>query len=475
MIKTYIYYSLKLMRKNLTLNILSIAQITVAVILLNFSIGAVSGVFSELIFAEGFDDESLYVVQANGQLDEDQYITLDEGESSALFENIIDGYCEEMGIDVEKGTDEYYSIYYTYDCMIRYYNQHKKDLGIEGDLQDLFTEAQKTVNQISPESKMYGTTSIQFIPTEYNGYIANEFEIIDTPLAERLNFNILKGKNLSQTSNNEDTIEAIIYGSENIENDISLGDYFYINIFNFKTNEYEEKKVVVTGILDSPYYLLDSYFSFSEDVDLDTLINRFSLADDDSENGIINLLIKPWDGFDFDSYSTAYNSQYYLELSGDSVDIQELKNKLTSQGYEIASVKSAYDNSKNEIIQTVSSDLIIIVISVFMVAATLFAVAILSIQKNKAFYVILRNNGARLYDNFMIGIINIIMMIFVSDLLAFAYMMVYNYYKHNKYSELFGIVLGKENLYATIVFSLFTILVFIPIIRGLFTKFRREN
>lgn len=471
--KKSLFYSIKVIKRNKVISLITIVQFCVSIVLLNFSLGSITGIVSDLKFAKGFNNKNLYVIQASQQLDDDQYIELDESETEEYVEKIIDEYCKDMGVEYPKGSLEYYSVFDTYDCIIRWYGQHKEEFGETGNVQKLFTTADEIREDYADEnSKLFGTTRIQFVPTQFKDYTVYNFDIIDDEMAEKLEFNLYKGKKLSETHNTEDTIEAIVYGTDNVREKISLGDKVNINIFNFVKNEYEIKTVTVTGILDTPYYLLADYSTLKSDeiVSLNNLITRFDMKSAGSESGECMFLIKPWVGFDFDTYYTAYNPQYYLELGSSDLDINALKNEYVSNGYEFVSVKSAYDNTVNNTIQTSASYGIVFLMSIIISLVTFFGTEMLFVENNKDLFAILRLNGATLNNVLSINIMAILILMLLSNTLAITIISIYNKVKHIKYNGLFGIVLNRYNYLVSAFLALLIIVLIIPFIKKLLMR-----
>ena len=244
---------IKNIKSNKLITIISILLVSVAIVLLNLTFSSIRGMFSELVFAKGFDDKFLYVVQPDYEYYNSFLQVLSSDESTKHLEKIFDGYCNEMNLPYEKGSSEYYSLFYEYDCMTRWVGQHMEELG-EKSLYPIYDNFIDIMNESMIKYKTIDIYRVGYDTINIDGYEGFDLNILSDEMANKLNMNIITGKNLKDTDPHGDIIEAVAVGGGNFSNDVNIGDCFNISLFNFSTNEYETKTIKIAGIMGSPYY-----------------------------------------------------------------------------------------------------------------------------------------------------------------------------------------------------------------------------
>lgn len=460
---------LSLVKKNLfkrkAITIVSILLITVAIILFNSTFSSIRGMFAELNFAQGFNDKSFYVVEPNYKYYESFFRNLDKNEAYEYDHIILDGYCKEMGIDIERDSKEYYALLNEYDCIVRWVWQHKNELGKET-LHPVYYKFEDILKQSGLNYKTESTYSLRVAPYELNGYSGYTTEIFDDEIAERINMNIISGKDLKDTESYGDVIEAVALGTGTFSSDIKIGDTFPITYFNFGTNEYETKIIKIAGIIGSPFYDFSGYSSFVSDDE--TKLNRLIVrqtVNTDMNAHTFRFYIKPFDDIknNPEIYHAGYNTTYYFTLNNPSdYEINSLKHDLVTAGYDFASVKKAYDNTFSEIRNTVLEDCVILFISFFLSLITICGTIILYISDNIRTHYIFMLCGAKLKDHIMVCVTNVLINCIVSVVLSALYLHIQNTNKIQSFGEigdLFGITYDRNNVYLTLLLIMFVLIV----------------
>ena len=473
-----LYLSKKQITRNMFIYIISVILVAISIIIFNSTYSSVQSLFSELKFAYGFNDQRLYVSEPNINYYESLDRQLSPEESKEYIEKILDGYCKEMNLTVEKGSDDYYSLLNNYDCMIRWSNQHHEELGssFTFEFRDKFIDLLK---DSEVECSPLFTYSVLINPIIFNNCDCSAVHIIDYGIAERLKMNLLKGKDLKNITNSENNIEAIAVGSDTFIKNVKIGDNFEISLFNFKKNEYEKFTVKIVGVLGSPFYLLGGYASFVEEdlVSLDKLISRNYYSKEKS-GGSFQLITLPFEGFDTKDYLAAPNPTYYFTLNNSSEEnTNNLKRILVSHGYDTVSVKKAYQNTFKEIIKELLSDIVIILLAFVLSLSTIFGAIVLNIYNNHKTHYILMICGASLKHHIKICAMNTFTMCLHSTLLSMIYFAVSNYIQKQKYGELFGINFDYYNLIITLAIVIIATLTSIISSRKIYseTLYKKNN
>ena len=475
MLSTYLKYSFKFLGMNLIMSFIAVLQIAVSVLLLNFSLGSVRGTCMQLIYAAGLRDDSLYLVQPTATLINEGGRSLSEQETTLLFEKLINGYCTEQGIAIpEKGSEDYFVLLNTYDCMIRYYMEHLEELGDSTNFY-LHDDMAAILNEISEGFEDYGTYDFLFPATELNGITLNGFTVIDEEIAEDIYLHLAKGKQLSNLTNTENVIEAIAYGDDNLTELFHIGDETEVQLYNYEKHEYETYTVRIAGILDTPFFLMDCYQTFSgeETIDLDWIISRNGTSD---YSGYASLLILPFEGFSPKAYHAGYSPQrYFVNTANVDFDISEFENRLTAAGYEVANAGTAWQNSFNTIFSSIVSYAILLMISTAMTFLTLFGVSVLHVNNNWKTHHILQISGAAYRDHVHISLLLLTHLLTIGTAIGGLVIYLYEQYQNSlENSEYFGIILDEYNVYFTAVLLFFFVVVFYGILRFLFRKMKEE-
>lgn len=459
---------LKNIKRNKLITAMSILLVSVAIVLLNSTFSSIKGMFSELIFAKGFDDENLYAVQAKWDYYNNFYLTLDNEESDKYIHQVIDGYCKEMNIDVERDSEDYYSIFNSYDCSVRYVVQNKDKNGIKSQY-PIYDNFINVLNNSGLKYKAINTWELEYDTVNLKGYTGLNINILSDEMANKINMNIAYGKDLKETYSDGKTIEAVVVGDGNFSKDIKIGDEFDISFFNFGTNKYETKTIKIAGIMGSPYYDFSFYSSYVGENKsfLNNLISR-NVIDYNAENPFFTIYIKPFDGFEENvrNYDADYGksfTQFYFTLDNPTdTELNSLKLKLASAGYEFTSVKTAYNNTLNEVKKTVLADGVILFISVFLSLITICGTIVLYISENIRTHYIFMLCGAKHKDHIMVCIINILINCIVSAVISALYLYIQNIRRINEMGEvgeLFGITYDRYNVYLTLLLIIIILIV----------------
>lgn len=460
-----LFLAIKNIFKSKIITVISILLITVAIVLFNSTFSSIRGMFAELNFAQGFNDKNFYAVEPNYDYYDSFQRKLDENESYEYDHTILDGYCKEMGLNIERDSNEYYALLSEYDCIIRWAGQHREELG-EKTLYPVYNKFEDILRNSEFEYKTERTYSMRLAPYELNGYSGFSVEIFDDEIAERINMNIIYGKDLKDTKSYGDVIEAVALGTGTFSNDIKIGDSFPITYFNFGTNEYETKTIKIVGIMGSPFYDFSGYSSFVSDneVKLNKLVSRQTVNTDMNVHAF-RFYIKPFDGIkdNPEIYHAGYNTTYYFTLNNTSDDeLNNLKRELVTAGYDFTSVKIAYDNTFNEVKNTVLEDCVILFISVFLSLITICGTIILYISDNIRTHYIFMLCGAKLNDHIMVCIINVLINCIISVGLSAMYLHIQNIKRMQSFGEigdLFGITYDRYNIYLTLLLIIIILIV----------------
>lgn len=461
---------LKNIRRNKLITVVSILLISVAIVLLNSTFGSIRGMFSELIFAKGFNDENLYVVQAKWDYYDGFYLTLDAEESDKYIHKVIDGYCNEMGIDVEQDSQDYYSIFNSYDCAVRYVVQNKDKNGVKSQypIYDNFVDV---LNNSGLKYNTINTWELRCDTVYYKEYMGLNINIFSNEMAEKINMNIAYGKDLKDIDPSGEVIEAVVVGDGNFSKDIKIGDEFEISFFNFGTNKYEIKTIKIVGIMGSPYYDFAFYSSYVNEnkTVLENLISRNVIDyNSEAENPFFMIYIKPFDGFEenvknYNAYYGKSFTQFYFTLENPTDnELNSLKLELAASGYEFTSVKTAYDNTFNEVKNTVLADSVILFISVILSIITICGTIILYITDNIRTHYIYMLCGAKLKDHIIVCLANIFINCIISTGLSALYLYIQNVMRMKKFGEvgeLFGITYDHNNVYLTLLLIVIILIV----------------
>lgn len=459
---------LKNIRSNKLITVISILLVSVAIVLLNSTFSSIRGMFSELMFAKGFDDETLYVVEPNYEYYESFLQILSTEESDRHLEVIFDNYCKEMNLPFEKGTSEYFSLFYEYDCMTRWVVQHMDELG-EKTLYPIYDKFKAILDSSELNYQTVDIYKLGYDDVIFKDYMGFNLSVISDEMADRINMNIVSGKDLKNTNSHGDIIEAVAMFDGDFSNDVKVGDCFDISFFNFTTNEYETKTIEIAGIMGSPFYDFVFYSSYvAEDkTKLENLISRNAI--DYKKNATnFRLYIKPFDGFDenIKGYNASYGydfTSFYFTLNNPTDDeLNNLKRELVTAGYDFTSVKSAYDNTFNEVKNTVLEDCVILFISVFLSLITICGTIILYISDNIRTHYIFMLCGAKLKDHIMVCVINVLINCIISVGLSVMYLHIQNIKRMQSFGEigdLFGITYDRYNIYLTLLLIIIILIV----------------
>ena len=443
---------------------------SIAVILINSTFSSIRGMFSDLIFSRGFNDKNLYVVQAKWDYYDSFFRTLDIDESDEYIHEIIDGYCEETGIDIERDSIEYYALFNNYDCAVRYVIQNIDKLGDKSQY-PIYDNYIEVLNNSGVKYKTVDTWTFRYDTVNFKNYLGLNVKVISDDMAKRINMNIAYGKDLKDTNSKGDVIEAVAVGGGDFSKDVKIGDEFDISFFNFDSNKYENKTVRIAGIMGSPYYDFIFYSSYgSEDKTvLRNLISRNTINyNTKAENSVFNLYIKPFDEFEDNvknyhaSYGNSYTQFYFTLENPTDNEINNLKHELAVAGYEFTSVKTAYDNTFNEVKNTVLADSVILFISVFLSIITICGTIILYISDNIRTHYIFMLCGAKLKDHIMVCVINVLINCIVSVVLSVLYLHIQNIKRMQnlgEIGELFGITYDRNNVYLTLLLIMFILII----------------
>lgn len=462
--------ALKNIRRNKLMTIVMVLLLSIAIVLLNSTFSSIRGMFSELVFAKGLNDENLYAVQAKWDYYDSFYHTLNTEESNKYIHQVVDGYCKEMGIDVKRDSQDYYSIFNDYDCAVRYVVQNKDKNGIKSQY-PIYENFINVLNNSGLKYKAINTWELRYDTVYYKEYMGLNINIFSDEMAEKINMNIAYGKDLKETKSDGEIIEAVVVGDGNFSKDIKIGDEFDISFFNFKTNKYETKTIKIVGIMGSPYYdfaFYSSYINENKTV-LENLISR-NVIDYKSEagNSFFTIYIKPFDGFNgneknYNAYYGKSFTQFYFTLENPTDnELNNLKHELAVAGYEFTSVKTAYDNTFNEVKNTVLEDAVILFISVFISIITVCGTIILYISDNIRTHYIFMLCGAKLKDHIMVCLINVLINCIISVGLSALYLHIQNIKKIQNLGEigdLFGITYDRYNVYLTLLLIIIILIV----------------
>ena len=454
---------------NLFIYIISVILVTISIIIFNSTYSSIQTLFSELKFAYGFDDPELYVSEPNSDYYDSLDRTLTEEESTEYIEKILDGYCKEMKLNIEKGSDEYYALINNYDCMRRWTLQHHEELGDDFTFEfiDNFIGILK---QSDAECTPLFTYSLIIDPITFKECKCYGINIIDPGIASRLRLNILKGQDLNDVNNSGNYIEAIAVGSESFAKKVKIGDTFETSFYNFETNEYEKYNVKIIGLLGSPFYLLGGYTSFVSEnsVSLDKLISRNSYSKEHN-GGSFQLISLPFETFDSKEYFAGPNPTYYFTLKNSTEEnTNKIKHLLVSNGYDTVSVKNAYQNTYNEIIKELQSDIVVILLAFALSLLTICGTITLNILNNHKMHYIMMICGAKLRHHVIICTFNILIMCFISTFLSVIYFTVSNYKLEKEYGEFFGIIFDINNIIITLTIVVVSIIVCVLISRKIY-------
>jgi hypothetical protein len=233
----------------------------------------------------------------------------------------------------------------------------------------------------------------------------NSLTVVDEELAERLYWNLAKGKQLSATRTTGNVIEAVAYGDEDQTKSLHLGDEAEVQLYNFDTRVYETYTIRIAGILDTPFYLMDRYASVAnkEKINLDDLVTR-NISDD--YTGYVELMILPFDGYTPQKYGAGYVPQrYFVNTENADFDAVEFENTLTAAGYEVASTRTAWQNSFQTVFATIASYSVMLIISVVMTFLTLFGIAVLHVSNQWRSHEIMKICGATYADHVRISML----------------------------------------------------------------------
>lgn len=464
----YLSLAIKNILKSKVITAVSILLITAAIILFNSTFSSIRGMFSELIFAKGFDDEALYVVEPNYEYYESFLQILSTEESDRHLEMIFDNYCKEMNLPFEKGSSEYYSLFYEYDCMTRWVIQHMEELG-EKTLYPIYDKFKTILDSSGLKYQTVDTYKLGYDNVFLKDYMGFNLSVISDEMADRINMNIITGKDLKNTNSHGDIIEAVAMFDGDFSNDVKVGDCFDISFFNFTTNEYETKTIKIAGIMGSPFYDFVFYSSYvAEDkTKLENLISR-NVIDYKKNATSFRLYIKPFDGFNenIKGYNASYGydfTSFYFTLDNPSDDeLNNLKRELVTAGYDFTSVKAAYDNTFNEVKNTVLADSVILFISIFLSLITICGTIILYITDNIRTHYIYMLCGAKLKDHIMVCLTNIFINCIISVGLSTLYLYIQNVSRIKKFGEvgeLFGITYDHNNVYLTLLLIIIILIV----------------
>lgn len=460
-----LFLAIKNVFKSKIITMISILLITVAIVLFNSTFSSIRGMFAELNFTQGFNDKSFFVVEPNYEYYDSFQRVLDENETYKYDHIILDGYCKEMGLNIARDSKEYYELLNEYDCIIRRAGQHREELG-EKTLYPVYNKFEDVLRNSKLKYKTESTYSMRLVPYELKGYSGFNVEIFDDEIAERINMNIIYGKDLKNTKSYGNVIEAVALGTGTFSNDIKIGDSFPIAYFNFGTNEYETKTIKIVGIMGSPFYDFSGYSSFiiDNEVKLNNLIVR-QTVNTDMDAHAFRFYIKPFDDIKYNPevYHAGYNTTYYFTLDNPSDnELNDLKRELVTAGYDFTSVKTAYDNTFNEVKNTVLEDCVILFISVFLSLITICGTIILYISDNIRTHYIFMLCGAKLKDHIMVCLISVLINCIISVGLSALYLHIQNIKKIQSLGEigdLFGITYDRYNVYLTLLLIIIILIV----------------
>ena len=459
------FLAIKNIFKSKIITMISILLIAVAIVLFNSTFSSIRGMFAELNFVHGFNDENFFVVEPNYEYYDSFHRMLDENETYEYDHIILYGYCREMVINIERDSKEYYELLSEYDCVVRWAGQHREELG-EKTLYPVYDIFEDILGNSELKYKTESTYSMRLVPYELKGYSGFSVEIFDDEIAERINMNIIYGKDLKDTKSYGNIIEAVALGTGAFSDDIEIGDSFPITYFNFGTNKYETKTIKIVGIMGSPFYDFSGYSSFISDneVKLSNLIARQTVNTDMNAHAF-RFYIKPFDDIkdNPERYNAGYNTTYYFTLNNPSDgELNELRHKLVTAGYDFASVKAAYDNTFNEVKNTVLEDCVILFISVFLSLITICGTIILYISDNIRTHYIFMLCGAKLKDHIMVCVINVLINCIISVGLSAIYLHIQNIQRIQGFGEigdLFGITYDRYNVYLTLLLIIMILIV----------------
>lgn len=276
-------------------------------------------------------------------------------------------------------------------------------------------------------------------------------------LADRINMNVTRGKNISETQNLGDTIEAVISGRKEFLNKISLGEKFDIRLYNYESGQYETKTVKIAGILNSPYYTLTggSWFSGEDTVGLSDLVQRTNVSEGSKE---ILLFIKPFEGYDKFRYLPQQSDNHYLTVQNgiSEVALENLKSDFLNIGYNVKSTKTAYDNSHKIGVQLVMTDVVTIIISLLTaLVSSVGSIMLIIFKDKKMFNTYYRCGGTLKHNMYIIGI-NMALIILISAVISITGISIWNYKNIIETHELFGLTFDKWNILISVAFYLLT-------------------
>jgi len=492
----YFKYALKNIKRGKVISLIAIVQTAIALIVINMTVSEVMRIFDMALFARGFNDPNLYCAAPNYVTLQNSSVELNAEESWDYGYRIESGYREEMGFPPPENERDIQYFMETYDCNERWFTQHQAEIENEELIGKQKRDIDSVIGKFDIVEDIYTTGGVTIVPLLKNREIppneaafigfgtmdesedkmlARDINIIDDKLAEKLNMNIVRGKNLAETHNTADTIEAVICARKDVLDEIKIGDTYQISLYNFAANEYEVKTLKIAGILNSPFYSLGGMTTYGseENVALRNLIHREAI---NPEFGWIEIFTKPLYG-DRENYNYGYNENMYIKTkeNASAEEINVMKEYLLEKGYTIAPVKTAYDNTIKESTETVMSNIIIIIISVITALITSFGTTILMIYKNINSHIVYSMCGASRYDNIVINEIYTAIIMLISSLICYGYLRYSNYVTVSKLHDLFGLIYDKNNVFISLILIIAVLLINVIVLLCFFgAKDRKE-
>lgn len=465
------------LKKNKRLILLAIFQITVAVIVVNITLSSVIQSFGKVLFADGFNDESLYCVAPCHDIATREIgIPLSGEEAMEMLTIAHMEYAREMGIDINENEAKQLPFIDTYDFIVRWMGQNRSSDEYIAAQYKVYNEVKEICEASAIVSDVATKNLVQVEPINTGHFQVIDITIIDKLLANNTSSNVKSGKALSETKADINQIEAVISGRNEITSKIDIGDTFELRLFNFKKNCYETKEIRIAGIIPSPFY---SYWSGNlsnnNEETLDTLIMRAAF---DTNNDYISVFVLPFEGFDVIDYRAISTERYYFRINNNATaeEIKALNDEFLINGYNVVALSTLYQNSFDESMDTVRDNAVIFIISIIMCIVTTAGVLLLTIYKNMKKHIVYSFCGASPKDNIIVNVLYVLLILTASSVLSIIYILIWNYLKTIKTHELFGITFGSANVLLTLAFYLLILLfsMIIPIKKFLNVKLSEQ-
>jgi hypothetical protein len=450
----------KHIKSNKHLTLLTIFQVIIVTAILNFVVSAAMSIFSYCIFATGFNDPQFY--EASDTMWEHIFIEEAGINHQISYEDFYvksaEIYSRETGIDIEKLLHGD-----IYDYSTRWLYQH--GMGEDGEWKSVsYNDSDSNINatyiqveNIANENPIISDISsislLRFEAIQNERFTARYFNIIDDNIADRLKMNVYSGKNISETQNTGNIIEAIVTADSAKAGDVKLGESFDIRLYNFLTDEYETKKVTIVGFLDSPYYSMNTvhYIHAGQEFKLENLVSRI-MSKNVTKN--LEIYIKPFEGYNVHAYFPEIIKNFYFNVSESATpeEIKKIQDDFLLSGFTARSVKEAYDNSWLQAAQTLQTEAFTIIIGVVISVCTAIGATFLMLNRDKKKFKIYSIVGASPISNTIISVFYTLFILVISGIVSFLALRTQTYLNVEFNDELFGLTFDGVNVAATLVF-----------------------